>query len=92
MADQDIHSVELDADLSARLTALAAGTGQDVSLLAQDILRSHVDVAEHGPDLRQEDESRWQQYLETGEAFSAEHVRARLRELAIQAQARPASP
>ena len=82
MTDQDTGTVELDADLSARLRSLAASMGQDVSAVASDILRSHMDLAEQGEEFLHEDEIRWQQYLATGEALPVEEVQARLRELA----------
>lgn len=83
MADHETGTVELDADLSARLRLLAASMGRDVSSVARDIIRSHMDLAEQGQEFLHEDESRWQQYLATGETLSADEVRRRLHDLAL---------
>ena len=78
-------SVNIDRDLELRLSALAEKRGWSVSDLAQDVLRAHVDAAERYSADLEEDEHRWQRYLETGAAVPVEQVRTKLRKMAADA-------
>ncbi len=78
-------SLPLDAELQARLSALAAKLGRSVEGLAQDILQSHLDEQERLTQEQQEDEERWQRYLATGQSVPYQTVRAKLHRLASEA-------
>jgi hypothetical protein len=81
----------LDPDLAARLTALAARSGQSLADLAQSVLRAHADEQEKVESELAEDEQRWQRYLAGGQTIAFQSVRGRLQKLAAEA-ARKAEP
>ncbi len=78
-------TLTLDADLEAKLAALAARTGQSVDALALDILRSHADAQERLASEIVEDEERWQRYVSTGQSVPYQSVRTKLQNLAASA-------
>lgn len=77
--------LEIDPHLHARLGALARRSGASLSDLAESVLRSYVDAAERALGEEEEDERRWQRYLETGASIPAETVQSKLRRLAAEA-------
>jgi len=84
MSDRQ-KTVALDADLEARLGALASRSGQSVQDLAADILRTHAEEQELRATEEADDEVRWQRYLATGQSVSFDTVRGKLRRLASEA-------
>ncbi len=77
--------LQIDFDLEARLSVLAARSGMSTTALAEDILRSHADEQERLISEYTEDDKRWQRYLETGETVSASDIQNKLRKLAKEA-------
>lgn len=79
-------SFEIDADLTGRLEALARREGTSIEELVESVLRAHAEAAESGMlDHEDDDERRWQNYLQSGRTVSFETVRERLRILVERA-------
>jgi len=78
------ESLHLAPELQVRLRVLAAKSGRTLEELAENILRAHADEQERVVAERQEDEQRWQRYLETGQTISLDSVRGKLHTLAGQ--------
>ncbi len=81
-------NLTIDADLEARLSALAARTGRTVSDLAETVLRRHADEQERLIAELAEDEARWQHYLASRTSVAFDDVHRRLRHLAAEAAAK----
>lgn len=85
MSKPKTATIEIDADLKARLTLLASKSGRSFMDLTEGILRTHADQLEYTADQYADDEQRWQRYLETGKAIAFEDIRTKLQSLASEA-------
>ena len=69
-----VRGIRIDADLQQRLQKVAAAMDRTEQWIFRTALVEYLDRAEE--DLREsaEDESRWQEYLKTGESIPNEEV------------------
>lgn len=82
MPSEKRQPLEIDPQLTLRLSALAERQGETLEDFAANVLREHADQAEQALAEDVEDAERWQRYLKSGTAVPVESVRRRLRELA----------
>ncbi|MCI5047413.1 MAG: hypothetical protein MRY59_07910 [Aquisalinus sp.] len=91
MAISETNALTIDPTLQVRLSALAEREGFSIAEMAEKILRAHLDDAERHIVIDEEDERRWQKYLETGVSVPFETVRSKVQRLAANAAAQAES-
>ena len=78
--------VKLDDQTRARLKKLAEARQRSPHWLMKDAINRYLDAEEQYQYEMQEDEARWQQYLDTGTHLTHEEVTSWLDELADRAR------
>ncbi|MCB8839649.1 hypothetical protein [Aurantimonas sp. VKM B-3413] len=85
MTSQKTQPLEIDPQLTERLSLLAEREGVSLPDLTDRVLKDHVEQVECALAQAAEDSARWQRYLQTGTAVPFQTIRHRLRHLAADA-------